>query len=125
VIYSPVENDWRVQAVPIAPGQFGSKVPLHPDWRGISNEKLAEISGLQDIQFCHASGFIGGSKSYDTALKMAELTLAHAETAEPPLTKKRVQLNGDTVTIDLTTKQLQLTMTEATDLASLLPEIKF
>jgi len=30
------------------------------------------VSGIHDIVFCHNSGFIGGTKSYETAVLMAE-----------------------------------------------------
>jgi uncharacterized UPF0160 family protein len=36
---------------------------------------LKKISGIEDIVFVHASGFIGGAKSYDSTLKMAKLSL--------------------------------------------------
>ena len=34
-------------------------------------ELLKKISGLDDIVFVHASGFIGGAVSYESTLKMA------------------------------------------------------
>jgi uncharacterized UPF0160 family protein len=36
---------------------------------------LKEVSGIHDIVFCHTSGFIGGAKSLDNAVLMAELSL--------------------------------------------------
>ena len=48
---------------------------LRKDWRGISLEQLREKSGLSDAVFCHVNGFIGGAKSYDSAFKMAVMSL--------------------------------------------------
>lgn len=50
--------------------------PLHPKWWGVRNDKLEEISGIPDTVFCHASGFIGGNKTREGALKMALESLA-------------------------------------------------
>lgn len=36
---------------------------------------MRTISGIDDIVFVHASGFIGGARSYENALKMARLSL--------------------------------------------------
>ena len=38
-------------------------------------EYLKTISGIDDIVFVHASGFIGGARSYENSLKMAKLSL--------------------------------------------------
>ncbi len=38
-------------------------------------QKLVELSSIPDIVFVHAGGFIGGAKSYESTLKMAELSL--------------------------------------------------
>lgn len=36
---------------------------------------MAKVSGINDAVFCHASGFIGGAGSYESALKMATISL--------------------------------------------------
>jgi uncharacterized UPF0160 family protein len=38
IVYNSGENDWRCQAIPVEDGSFTSKLPLHPDWRGIRDE---------------------------------------------------------------------------------------
>lgn len=40
---------------------------------------MKEKSGLSDIVFCHVSGFIGGARSYDSALQMAALSLEDSD----------------------------------------------
>ena len=69
------DGSWRVQSVPIDPTSFSNRNPLKEEWRGLGQEETAKISGISDIVFVHASGFIGGAKSYEGALKMAELSL--------------------------------------------------
>ncbi|KAH9946642.1 GAMM1 protein [Amylocystis lapponica] len=61
-------NNWRVQAVPISPESFESRKPLPEVWRGLRDDNL----GI----FVHASGFIGGNKTKEGALKLAKLALA-------------------------------------------------
>lgn len=39
-------------------------MPLKAEWRGIKDmEKLVQVSGIKDIDFVHANGFIGGAIS--------------------------------------------------------------
>jgi uncharacterized UPF0160 family protein len=38
-------------------------------------EELKRISEISDIVFVHGNGFIGGAKSYESALKMGILSL--------------------------------------------------
>lgn len=35
-------------------------------------EKLVQLSGIEDIDFVHASGFIGGAVSLKSAIRMGE-----------------------------------------------------
>ena len=51
------------------------KLPLPEAWRGKRGEELATISGIGDIEFVHATGFIGGAKSYESVLRMARFSL--------------------------------------------------
>lgn len=66
---------WRVQAVAIAPGQFDSRKPLPIEWRGLEGAVLDKVSGIDSCVFVHSSGFIGGNKTMDGALKMARKSL--------------------------------------------------
>jgi len=49
---------------------------IKEEWRGIKDqEKLVNLSGIADIDFVHASGFIGGAVSKQSAIKMAEMSI--------------------------------------------------
>lgn len=52
---------WRVQAVPLTPDSFENRKALPEAWRGLRDEKLSEVSGIDGGIFVHASGFIGGT----------------------------------------------------------------
>ena len=53
-------NNWRVQAVPLSPESFESRKALPEPWRGLRDEELSKVSGIEGGIFIHASGFIGG-----------------------------------------------------------------
>lgn len=40
-------------------------------WRGVRDEQLSQVSGVEGGVFIHASGFIGGNKTFQGALDMA------------------------------------------------------
>lgn len=44
---------------------------LPASWRGVRDDKLADVCGVADAVFAHATGFIGGAKSRDGVLQMA------------------------------------------------------
>ena len=61
--------------MPPSAESFEMRVPLKAEWRGLRDEQLKEISGFDDIIFVHNTGFIGGAKSLQSAVRMAELSL--------------------------------------------------
>lgn len=76
VVYKDRWSDgWRVQAVPIEKGSFTSRKLLHNAWRGLPKAELVQKSGIKDVNFVHSSGFIGGSASKESSIRMAELSL--------------------------------------------------
>ncbi|KAM3138219.1 hypothetical protein pb186bvf_009682 [Paramecium bursaria] len=72
VLFSDKSQDWRIQDAGFDNEGFDLRRGLKSEWRGIKDiPKLIEVSGITDIVFVHASGFIGGAQSYESALKMA------------------------------------------------------
>ncbi|KAI9801317.1 MAG: hypothetical protein M1833_002887 [Piccolia ochrophora] len=67
---------WRVQAVPVTKDSFESRKPLPEAWRGVRDDKLDEVTGVEGGVFVHASGFIGGNRTRDGAARMAAKALA-------------------------------------------------
>ncbi|CAJ2503310.1 Uu.00g107040.m01.CDS01 [Anthostomella pinea] len=62
---------WRIQAVPVTKDSFQSRKALPEPWRGARDAQLDEVSGVPGGVFIHASGFIGGNKTFDGAKEMA------------------------------------------------------
>ncbi|KAI3818042.1 hypothetical protein L1987_11844 [Smallanthus sonchifolius] len=76
VIYQDDRNNrWRVQAVAVSPDKFESRKPLPSHWRGLTDDHLSDVAGISGCVFVHASGFIGGNKTYEGALAMARASL--------------------------------------------------
>lgn len=69
------EEETRVYAVPASRKSFRSKVPLKEEWRGLDGDLLAEVSGIKDALFVHASGFLGCCRTLAGALEMCNKTL--------------------------------------------------
>ncbi|KAI0164483.1 metal-dependent protein hydrolase [Hypoxylon sp. FL1284] len=67
---------WRIQAVPVSKDSFESRKALPEPWRGARDEQLDEVSGIPGGVFVHASGFIGGNKTFDGAKAMAAKAVA-------------------------------------------------
>jgi uncharacterized UPF0160 family protein len=79
VIFNGGNDDWRVQCIPVKSGSFVCRKFLKKSWQGIRDEELEKISGIPGIKFVHATGFIGGHKCRDGALKMAVESLKSTE----------------------------------------------
>ena len=62
---------WRIQAVAVSSGSFESRKPLPERWRGLRENVLSEVVGVDGCIFVHASGFIGGNTTREGALEMA------------------------------------------------------
>ncbi|KAI0012281.1 metal-dependent protein hydrolase [Xylariaceae sp. FL0662B] len=67
---------WRIQAVPVSKGSFQSRKALPEPWRGARDEELDALSGVPGGVFIHASGFIGGHKTFEGAKALAEKACA-------------------------------------------------
>jgi len=75
-IYTDQSGMWRIQCVPKEAKSFENRKSLPEAWRGVRDEELAGVSGIEGATFVHASGFIGGNKTKEGVLKMAEIALA-------------------------------------------------
>lgn len=62
---------WRIQAVGVSQSSFESRKAFPEAWRGLRNEALDGATGIEGCIFIHASGFIGGNKTFNGAMAMA------------------------------------------------------
>jgi len=75
VLYTDQAGMWRIQCVSVEGKAFENRLSLPAEWRGVRDEDLSKVAGIEGCTFCHASGFIGGNKNYDGVLEMARVAL--------------------------------------------------
>lgn len=76
VIYPDSDGDqYQVKTVPVEPGSFTARKDLPKSWAGLRDQELAAVTGVADSVFCHLNLFIGGARSFNGALRLAELAL--------------------------------------------------
>lgn len=75
-LFQDSSKQWRVQCVSIRPDSFENRRSLPAPWRGKRDVELSQLSGIPDCVFVHATGFIGGNKTFEGALKMATTALS-------------------------------------------------
>lgn len=70
-------DDWKVEAVRKNLKTFESRKLFPETWRGLmdGDKKLVELTGVDDIIFCHQSGFFAQTKSKRGAIALAEKAL--------------------------------------------------
>jgi len=77
VIYADeTAGNYRIQAVPVSTESFESRKALPEAWRGLRDDELSKVTGIDGGIFVHASGFIGGNKTKEGALALARTALA-------------------------------------------------
>ena len=69
------DSKWRIRAVSRSLEGFELRKALPEKWRGLRDDELSSLSGIGGCVFVHASGFIGGNKTFDGALRMAQAAL--------------------------------------------------
>jgi uncharacterized UPF0160 family protein len=70
---------WYCRTVPPEPGSFGQRLALPESWRGLQDEAFSKAAGIPDGVFCHPSGFIGGARSLESTVRLAEMAIAAAK----------------------------------------------
>jgi uncharacterized UPF0160 family protein len=77
VIYPDSDgNQYQIKTVPVEAGSFTARMDLPLHWAGLRDGELAAVNGVADSVFCHLNLFIGGARSFDGAVQMADLALA-------------------------------------------------
>lgn len=71
MLFPDSSKGYRIQAVGVKGGGFANRKTLPEPWRGMRDEKLSELSGIEGCVFVHAAGFIGGVATLEGVKKMA------------------------------------------------------
>jgi len=75
VLFKDSGDAWRISTVSITASSFEFRLGLPEELRGLRDEVLSEKSGIEGCIFIHAAGFIGGAKSKESVIKLAQLSL--------------------------------------------------
>jgi len=67
-----VSYNWAAVAIRKNENSFETRFSFPPEWGGLRNEELAQVSGVEDAVFCHRSGFLFITKSKDSAVALAK-----------------------------------------------------
>ncbi len=82
ISYSAAEQRHMLHAVPAAPDSFDARKDLPETWGGLQGTELAAETGVPDAMFCHNGLFIAAAKSFDGALRLAQLALEHSASVQ-------------------------------------------
>ncbi|KAH3663331.1 hypothetical protein OGAPHI_005321 [Ogataea philodendri] len=75
VLFADSSSAWRIACVPVSASSFDSRQKLPEPWRGVRDDALSELTGVPGCIFVHAAGFIGGAKSKEAVVKLAQMAL--------------------------------------------------
>eukprot|EP01126_Amoeba_proteus_P033789 TRINITY_DN3334_c0_g1_i10.p1 TRINITY_DN3334_c0_g1~~TRINITY_DN3334_c0_g1_i10.p1 ORF type:complete len:157 (-),score=31.09 TRINITY_DN3334_c0_g1_i10:71-541(-) len=75
VLFQDPKGEWRIQSVPLNLTSFDNRASLPSAWRGLRDQNLSDVTGIEGCIFVHANGFIGGNKTKDGILMMAHVAL--------------------------------------------------
>lgn len=78
-IFPSKRGGYNVVATPVVSGSFDVKKPFPKNWAGKEDEELQKISGVHSITFCHKNLFICACKTYEDAIKIAEISIKNEE----------------------------------------------
>lgn len=77
VVYPTSDGSgWKVECVPVTPITMESRKLFPEPWRGLRDAELVAATSTSDITFCHPAGFLLGTKSFESALALANKALA-------------------------------------------------
>lgn len=63
---------WRIEAIKKNTDNLEYRILAPLEWRGASEQDLQKITGVSDVLFCHASGFLCAAKTREGAEKIAQ-----------------------------------------------------
>ena len=78
-VFPSERSGYNVVATPVKKDSFDLRKPFPSIWSGKENEELQEISGVETITFCHKNLFICACKTYEDALKIANIAVSNNE----------------------------------------------
>lgn len=75
VLFMDSSKSWRISTVSVTLTSFEFRKGLPEPWRGVRDEALSELTGVDGCVFVHAAGFIGGCKTKEGVLSLAKMAV--------------------------------------------------
>ena len=75
VVFPSNRGGYAINTVPISSSDKTSRVYFPKAWGGLFDKKLEEVTGVNGARFCHINRFILIADTFDSALKLARMTL--------------------------------------------------
>lgn len=72
--YESVDG-WKVETVPVDMTIMEARKLFPDSWRGKNFKEFSEAAGIPDGLFCHNAGFLLGTQTQESALKLAKISL--------------------------------------------------
>lgn len=67
-------DEWNMQAVPVATGTYEQRHSVPKSWWGGNKETLPKITGVETASFCHQSnGFLTVAGNFEDIMKLAKI----------------------------------------------------
>lgn len=76
VLFADSLKKWRVSTVSVTSLSFEFRFGLPEPWRGVRDQELSTLTGVDGCIFVHAAGFIGGCETKEGVLALAKKALA-------------------------------------------------
>lgn len=72
-VFPALGGNWNVQAIPpTIEDMKAQRKPFPEGWRGLMDEELARVSGVETAIFCHTAGYFAVAKTKEDAISLAE-----------------------------------------------------
>ena len=81
-VVHPRGSDWALTTIRTKDGTFENRADLPAAWAGLKDGDLETVSGVEGAKFCHNGRFIAVASSRDAVLRMADLAVTEASTAQ-------------------------------------------
>lgn len=75
VIFPSNRGGYNIQGVPVSEHEIELRVAFPEEWRGKTKGELQKLTGVDGMNFCHASGFLASVETREDAWKIAKMVV--------------------------------------------------
>lgn len=72
VVFPSNRGGYNWQCVPDGLGSFGQRKSVPEEWKGLRDDDIQKVTGIDTATFCHPAGFIGGAETLADAYALAK-----------------------------------------------------